>query len=295
MVAGEERDEVLAVLRGVPALAGVDPARVAISQLGGLSHRNLKIETPAGHFVLQIPMADPHGPDRRQALEATPRASRLGIGAELVHAEPQTGLLVTRWVGDAETLTHDRFRADARIPDEVASLLRRWHRSGERLRPAIDHYDALDRLRDGLNDPIGSARLYDAAGRARAELRAQASPAPIHGDPDLENFLVSPAGLVLIDWEYAGMGDPGWDLGYLAHATEMTPSEEIALLASYAVPEMTLRRLRLNRMVAAALSALWLKARMQRGNSPDLSSAIENRLRQAEQLSITLYPDAGSR
>jgi hypothetical protein len=48
-------------------------------------------------------------------------------------------------------------------------------------------------------------------------------------------------------------------------------------------------------MVAAALSALWLKARMQRGNSPDLSSAIENRLRQAEQLSITLYPDAGSR
>ncbi|MBM3549161.1 MAG: hypothetical protein FJX54_19655 [Alphaproteobacteria bacterium] len=295
MVALSDRDEVLALLRDVPGISDVAPEHIAISTLGGLSHRNLKVETPVGHFVLQIPIVDPHGPDRRLAIDATPSASRLGIGAELVHAEPRSGLLVTRWVAGAVTLTHERFRADARMPAELAGLLRRWHRSGERLQPAIDHYGALDRLRAGLANPVGSSRLYDALGRAQAELAAQVTPAPIHGDPDLENFLVAPAGLVLIDWEYAGMGDPAWDLGYLAHATDMTPSEEEAFLAAYAVPDMTLRRLRLNRMVAAALSALWLEARMQRGNSPDLSAAIKNRLRQAEQLSISLYPGTGSR
>ena len=294
MMADLDRDEVLALLRGVPALAGVVSEHIAISPLGGLSHRNLKLETPAGHFVLQLPIADPHGPDRRQAIEATPRASHLGIGAEFVHAEPQTGILVTRWVAGAETLSRERFRTDAQLRGKVAGILRRWHRSGERLRPAIDHYDALARLRATLAEPVGSAWLEGALRRARAELGTQAALVPIHGDPDLENFLVAPASLVLIDWEYAGMGDPAWDLGYLALATEMTASDEATLLTAYADTEMTLRRLRLNRMVAAALSALWLMARMRRESSPDLSSWIEVRLRQAEELSAALYPEAGS-
>ena len=287
-------DEVAAALAGIPALAGIAPELIRVSQLGGLSHRNLKLETPAGAFVLQLPIADPHGPDRRQAIEATPRAGHLGIGAEFVHAEPQTGVLVTRWVAGAETLSHERFRSDAQLLGKVTGLLRRWHRSGVQLQPAIDHYDALARLRATLAEPVGSARLDDALRHARAELGTQVTLVPIHGDPDLENFLVAPVGLVLIDWEYAGMGDPAWDLGYLALATEMTPSEETALLAAYADTGMTLRRLRLNRMVAAALSALWLMARMRRDSSPDLSTWIEVRLRQAEQLSAALYPEAGS-
>lgn len=294
MTAVPDRDEILALLRRLPAFAGVTAANIGIVPLGGLSHRNLKLETPAGHFVLQIPVADPHGPDRRQAIEATPHASYLGIGAELVHAELDTGLLVTRWVEGGQTLSQERIRADAETLGIVADLLRRWHRSGRQLRPAIDHYQALDRLRAGLTEPIGSARLYDAIRQARTELQAQATPAPIHGDPDLENFLVAPSGIRLIDWEYAGMGDPAWDLGYFAHATDLTPAEESALLSAYTVSEMSLRRLQLNRMVAAALSALWLKARMRRDSSPDLSSAIENRLHQAERLSIALYPGTGS-
>lgn len=294
MTAGQDRDEVLALLRSVPALASIAPESFRVSPLGGFSHTNLKVETPVGDFVLQIPIPDPHAPDRLQAVEATRRASDLGIGAALVHAEPKSGILVTRWVAGAEALSPERLRSNTHVLGEVVGLLRRWHRSGEGLVPAIDHFDALDRLRAALTAPVGSARLTEALGRAKAERGMQASLAPIHGDPDLENLLSTPGGCVLIDWEYAGMGDPAWDLGYLALAIDMSPTEEAALLAAYANPEITLRRLRLNRLIAAALSALWFAVRVRREASPDLSTWMQPRLRQAEDLATALYPDISS-
>lgn len=292
--AGRHRDEVLALLSGVPVLAGVAPERIRISPLGGFSHTNLKLETPAGDFVLQIPVPDPHAPDRARAIEATERASHLGIGATLVHAEPETGILVTRWVAGADSPSPESLRSDTRVLGEVVGLLRRWHRSGEGLGPAIDHFDAIDRLRAASTIPVGSARLGEALDRAEAERGTLANLAPIHGDPDLENLLSTPGGCVLIDWEYAGMGDPAWDLGYLALATDMSPLDEAALLAAYADPGITMRRLRLNRLVAASLSALWFTVRMRRGASPDLSAWVQDRLRQAEELAVALYPDLGS-
>ena len=109
-----------------------------------------------------------------------------------------------------------------------------------------------------------------------------------------ENLLSTPDGCVRIDWEYAGMGDPAWDLGYLALATDLSSVEETALLAAYADPAITIRRLRLNRLIAAALSALWFAVRMRREASPDLSNWMEPRLRQAEELAAALYPDIHS-
>ncbi len=49
---------------------------------------------------------------------------------------------------------------------------------------------------------------------------------PMHGDPHPENFLMSPDGLYLIDWEFAGMGDRDWDLGYWSHAAGVAPENE---------------------------------------------------------------------
>lgn len=291
MTTGQDRDEVLALLRGIPALAAAVPESIAISRLGGLSHTNLKLETPVGAFVLQIPVPDPHAPDRAQAIAATRRASDLRIGAELVHDDPKAGIILTRWVSGAGTLSPESLRSDGRRLGDVVGLLRRWHQSGEGLGPAIDHFDAMDRLRAALPMPLGSPRLTDALASAKAERGRLASLAPIHGDPDLENLLSTQDGCVLIDWEYAGMGDPAWDLGYLALAADLTPVEEAAMLAVYADPEITIRRLRLNRLIAAALSALWFAVRMRRDAAPDLSNWMLPRLRQAEELAAALYPD----
>ena len=288
------QDEISTALAGIPILAGVPRDRIRVLPLGGLSSTNLKLETPVGNFVLQIPIAGPYTPNRRQAIDATRRASQLGIGAELIHAEPTTGILVTRWIDGSEVLSPRRLGRDGRLLGDVAGLLRRWHRSGERLNPAIDCFGAIDRFRAALAVPAVSAQLDDTLRRAKAELGTPTHVAPVHGDPVLENFLQTPDGLVLIDWEYAGMGDPAWDLAYLALAADMTPSEEAALLAAYGAPDIILRRLHLYRMAAAVLSALWFMMRMRGETPPDLSDWIDTRLQQAEELSTALYPIRGS-
>ena len=62
---------------------------------------------------------------------------------------------------------------------------------------------------------------------------------PSHCDPVPENILDNGTRLFLIDWEYAGMNDPAWDLAYLALEGGLGPDDESAMLAAYADPAVT--------------------------------------------------------
>lgn len=288
-------DEIIAALQGVPALFRVSADRIRVSPLGGLSNTNLKVETPAGTFVLQKPSPDPNGlRDRAGTIEAARMADWIGIGAELVHANPRTGVIITRWIEGAETLSAGHFQTEPALLRDAAALFRRLHHAKETLGRIFDPFDALRRHAAALGKTPLSPRL--AASLSIAESAAAGAPRSlIHGDPVPENFLRAPGGLVLIDWEYAGMGDPAWDLAYLSLEAELTASGEAALLAAYGDPTLNTARLGVAKMVAASLAVLWGALRRKHGASPDLAEWMRTRLRQAEDLGTALYPDAGSR
>jgi thiamine kinase-like enzyme len=63
--------------------------------------------------------------------------------------------------------------------------------------------------------------------RSRAPLR------PCHNDLLNANFIDDGVRLWLVDWEYAGMGDPFFDLGNFAVNHELTEESERALLSAY--------------------------------------------------------------
>ena len=97
----------------------------------------------------------------------------------------------------------------------------------------IDEYLALLR-RKRARIPEGYDRLQQEAESARIALAARpAQLAPCHNDPLAENFLDTGERMVLVDWEYAGMNDPMWDLGDLAVEAEFAPEQEDALLRAY--------------------------------------------------------------
>jgi aminoglycoside phosphotransferase (APT) family kinase protein len=65
---------------------------------------------------------------------------------------------------------------------------------------------------------IRTMQQFPAFGLLLDELRAEwRATAPIHYDIKGDNLLVAPAGrrhaLKIVDWEMAGLGDPGWDVG----------------------------------------------------------------------------------
>jgi thiamine kinase-like enzyme len=55
-----------------------------------------------------------------------------------------------------------------------------------------------------------------------------------HNDLGRANFIDDGTRLWLIDWEYAGIGDPYFDLAFIAHNNRLSSEEESALVQAYA-------------------------------------------------------------
>jgi len=164
------------------------------------------------------------GIDRNSEAEALDRAEVSGIGPEVVAFLLPEGHLVTRYIANAHTLTIDEFTAPEMIP-RVAARLRDIH--------------ALDPI-ERIFDPFADIRRWlDMADESQASRPGQLGPlleqvteiervrAPLdgqgvvfcHNDPYFLNFL-DDGSLRVIDWEYAGMGDPIYDLAGVGHALD---------------------------------------------------------------------------
>jgi thiamine kinase-like enzyme len=103
--------------------------------------------------------------------------------------------------------------------------------------------------------------LAAAIGR-RIELAFLANPLelrPCHNDLLNANFIDDGSRIRIIDWEYAGMGDPFFDLGNFSINHELTPDEDELLLGAYDgdVRPARLARLTLMRVVSDFREAMW--------------------------------------
>jgi len=81
-----------------------------------------------------------------------------------------------------------------------------------------------------------------------------------HNDFLPANFIASPDGIRVVDWEYAGMGSRWFDLGNFAVNNELGPAEEETFLNAYlgAAPSPAdLAALRLMRLMSDFREAMW--------------------------------------
>ena len=183
---------------------------------GGITNRNYRW----GDYVVRVPGAKTEllGIDRAGECAAARLAHRLGIGPEVMMDEP----LVTRFV-DGRPLEPEELRERA---DEVHALLERLHGCGETL---PTRFDAVEIVREYARIAPPPPRHAAALERLEAE---PYDPVPCHNDLLAGNFLDCDGRLVLLDWEYAGMGDRRFDLANFAmnagvetpHATQLVHS-----------------------------------------------------------------------
>ena len=102
----------------------------------------------------------------------------------------------------------------------------------------------LSHLRSRLERKISSWQL------AAEQLR------PCHNDLVLDNIIDTADGLKLIDWEYAAMGDPYFDLAVLIEYSNLSASASRALVSNYTqVPDQS--RLSQNRLTFKYVNILW--------------------------------------
>jgi hypothetical protein len=163
---------------------------------GGITNRNFRW----GDYVVRIPGAKTEvlGIDRAGEVAAARLAARLGIGPEVVLDEP----LVTRFV-EGRTLEAAELRERA---DEVRGLLDRLHGCGETLPTRFDAHEIVHEYARTAPPPERFAGLLALGAREPYD------PVPCHNDLLPANFIgTAGGGLVILDWEYAGMGDARFD------------------------------------------------------------------------------------
>jgi thiamine kinase-like enzyme len=255
----------------VPGFAG--RARSIEALDGGITNRNYKVtlDGPDGEsFVVRAPGENTAllGIDRHHEVEAARQAAALGVGPEVVAFVEPEGALVTRFVPGTTLSTHE-LRA-APVLGEAARLLRTVH-GGPAIAAVFDWYEvprdyARTAAAHGVTVPPAYDRAIAVADQVRAAFGSAPDPdaiCPCHNDLLAANFLLATegagGGLRLVDWEYAGMNDPSFDLGNFAVNNELDDDGDVALVEAYfgAVTGRRLARLRLMKVISDLREAMW--------------------------------------
>ena len=263
---GELRDDLVRALARIPELAGRDLTLTPLS--GGITNRNFLVaaEGVQDRYVLRLAGNDTHllGISREVEHAATVSAAGVGVGPEVTAFIRPEGYLVTRFI-EGSPVSDDAVHRPETLR-RVADSLRRIH-DGPPIPGLfvplriVEAYRALAAAR-GVRIP-GEYELAAAIGR-RIELACLANPLeprPCHNDLLNANFIDDGARIRIVDWEYAGMGDPFFDLGNFSINHELSPEQDAVLLAAYdgvAEPRPDrAARLSLMRVVSDFREAMW--------------------------------------
>jgi thiamine kinase-like enzyme len=250
----------LAALLG-PREGGVRPLE------GGITNRNFRVHFGGDDYVVRLPGKDTNllGIDREAERLATKQAAALGIGPKLAAMFEEPPCLVTCFVEGRE-LTSPELRDQALLA-EVAYGLRAFHDSGLELPTEFHVYDVVRDYAEVARSRGGDLpeAFSGALERAREIVETvgehpEHRDRPNHNDLLAANFLQAADNVVIVDWEYAGMGDPFFDLGNFAVNNELSDDDEERLLEAYFREPATQRRraaLKLFRFMSDFREAMW--------------------------------------
>jgi thiamine kinase-like enzyme len=256
---GELGEHLVDVMQRVPELAGRELTLTPLS--GGITNRNFLVTVGGVHdrYVIRLAGNDTHllGISREVEHAATVAAAGVGVGPEVTAFIRPEGYLVTRFI-EGSPVSFEEVRQRDTLA-RIADSLRRIH-DGPPIPGLfvplriVEAYRALAQAR-GVRIPPE----YEVAAAIGRRIELACEPRPCHNDLLNANFIDDGSRIRIVDWEYAGMGDPYFDLGNFSINHELTPDDDAALLGAYhgSVPIDRLARLTLMRIVSDFREAMW--------------------------------------
>ncbi len=229
---------------------------------GGITNRNFRATFGGTDYVIRQPGKDTAllGIDREAECLATEAAAHLRIAPAVAVA--LEGCLVTRFISCRPVTAQEL--ADG--VEEIARALRSFHDSAVRLPTSFRVPELLDDYATIFSDrgatlPAAYAQAVEVAAQIEAALPL-ARPCPCHNDLLPGNIIRAQddGRMIIVDWEYAGMGDPRFDLGNLSINSDFNESTDERLLSAYygnAPSDGRRAALKLMRVLSDAREAAW--------------------------------------
>jgi thiamine kinase-like enzyme len=252
----------------------------------GLVNESYRVTRGGDSYSLRVPASDAAelGLEREWECRVRALAGAEGIAPRVEHCDPQSGVLVARWM-EGRAWTPEETRHEENI-ERIARLMRRVHalpppapprtsspaawiafyraalarRGADPMRRAdaapgavLDALAGSDRARTesqlgapdartesqhGALDLRAESQLGALDVRAESHLAALAALPPppavlCHGDLHAQNLVAGPRGMVLLDWEYAHVTQPLWDLAGWICNNDLDATARTLLLDRY--------------------------------------------------------------
>jgi thiamine kinase-like enzyme len=255
-------DLVIAAVNAIPGWTDRSLQIAAIEE--GRTNRNFQVRSDGEAFFLRLAGKDTEllGIDRTAEQEAARAAAAAGVGPEVVAYLPNLGCLVTRWI-DADPLSEGDLEREE-ILGPVVGAIKAIH-AGPPLPWSFDPFRIVEDYRRiseerGLHVPEAYHDAHEKAARIEAAFASDPMTLrPCHNDLLESNFLLRDGHVWVVDHEYAGMGDPFFDLGNLSINNALSEDAQERLLALYfGEPTDAHRaRLKLMRVMSDFREAMW--------------------------------------
>lgn len=267
------------------------PAQLLRELEGGLSNTSFVLQVGDDRLVLRLPTHSTPVFDLDPGHEAAvlARAAQAGLAPPLIYASAEQRLLVTRYLsgvsGSPQQVERPGFiTALARLLQQVHAL----EAPACVLSPkqkAQDYWTALRQL--ATIDSFRFEPLQTPMNRLMDQVWHQYPPSSCcHNDLVLDNILYSQDRLFLLDWEYAALGDPYFDLAALVLNFNMDQHQTRELLVAYEGQFQTTaqQHLRASQAIYLYLELLWYQLQGGLRDDPQLLE----RTRQRERSLLTL-------
>lgn len=252
---------------------GLDRPQVT-TLAGGLLNRTLRLKDAHQDLVLHLAGAGAEllGADRHAELAMLQLAAGAGLAPRVVLSRPAEGLLVTHHVA-GRVLTREDAREHGMLI-RIGAWLARLHA----LEPPVGlaAIDIATRAAGYLQvlHARNSTTLLRDLGLRLSRLREKLPPprrlAACHHDLHHFNLVDTGAGLVALDWEYSGPGDPAADLAACICYQDLDRRQTKILLASYGdASEELAARLELLVWVFDCLCYGWMEVVTTQGLAAD--------------------------
>lgn len=269
---------------------GKDVRSAVISQIGGMSNKNFRIDFDGHSYVLRVPGNGSEGMVERTNEEYNAIEScKLGVNPPIRYFDAITGVKLADFIENAETLNaatiqrHDNMR-------KIAAIYQTIHNSHIRLKNEFNIFREIEKYDILIKD--AGAEMYEGCEPVRQQVMALedylnqlgVDLKPCHNDALYENFIKATDGTIyLIDWEYSGMNDPMADFAALFIEAGFERENEDYILEKYfegTIPENAREKILCYEILWDYLWAQWTVIKEAKGD--DFGTYGRNRFTRAK-------------
>lgn len=213
--------------------------KTPIERLGGMNNFNYRINTNIKDLVFRMPgIGTNESVDRESELINARVADEIGLDSNLIYFDKKTGVKITEYIKDAETLNITTSKKESNM-ELIAHALNKLHNSGKKFAKDYDPFKGMEEykkiiinndkeLLDNFNE------LDKVASYLEEELKVmKLEYAPCHFDALPENFIKSGNRIYLIDWEFSNNYDKLWDVVTIGLECEYSDDQEELFFYKY--------------------------------------------------------------